>query len=60
MDALAFYLRLSRQYESQTKNLLEVLPVQTRKLLQGHGKLVKGSGWSVDGGLVGRRYRNWY
>ena len=45
--ALAFFLRLSPQYESQIKGLLEVL--QTRKLLQG--KLVKGPGWSVDGGI---------
>jgi len=45
--ALAFFLRLSPQYESQLKPLLEVL--QTRKLLKS--KLVKGSGWNVDGGI---------
>lgn len=51
--ALAFFLRLSPQYESQIKPLLEVL--QTRKLLQG--KLVKGSGWNVDGGIGKKEIR---
>ena len=51
--ALAFFLRLSPQYESQIKALLEVL--QTRKLLKG--KLVKGSGWNVDGGIGKKEIR---
>jgi desumoylating isopeptidase 1 len=51
--ALAFFLRLSPQYESQIKPLLEVL--QARKLLQG--KLVKGSGWNVDGGIGKKEIR---
>jgi len=45
--ALAFYLRLSPQYESQIKPLLEVL--QSRELLKS--KLSKGSGWNLDGGI---------
>ena len=45
--ALAFFLRLSPQYESQIKDILDVL--QARKILKG--KLVKGSGWNVDGGI---------
>ncbi|KDR82390.1 hypothetical protein GALMADRAFT_237672 [Galerina marginata CBS 339.88] len=45
--ALAFYVRLSPQYESQVKPLLEVL--QSRQVLKG--KLVKGSGWNVEGGI---------
>ena len=51
--ALAFFLRLSPQYESQIKALLEVL--QTRKLLQS--KLARGSGWSVDGGIRKKEIR---
>jgi len=51
--ALAFFLRLSPQYESQIKSLLEVL--QARKLLRG--KLVKGSGWNADGGIGKKEIR---
>ncbi|KAF8158518.1 thioredoxin family protein [Crassisporium funariophilum] len=45
--ALAFLLRLSPHYETQIKPLLEVL--QSRQVL--NGKLVKGSGWSAQGGI---------
>ncbi|PPQ86324.1 hypothetical protein CVT25_005625 [Psilocybe cyanescens] len=45
--ALAFYLRLSPQYESQLQPLLEVL--QSRQLLKS--KLVKGDGWKTEGGI---------
>lgn len=50
--ALAFFLRLSPQYESQIKALLDVL--QTRKLLQSK---VKGTGWNVDGGIGKKEIR---
>ncbi|KAF8968944.1 PPPDE putative peptidase domain-containing protein [Flammula alnicola] len=45
--ALAFYVRLSPHYETQIKPLLEVL--QSRDVLKG--KLAKGDGWNVDGGI---------
>jgi len=51
--ALALFLRLSPQYESQIKPLLEVL--QTRRLLKS--KLVRGSGWNVDGGIGKKEIR---
>jgi hypothetical protein len=44
---LAFFLRLSPHYESQVRPLLEVL--QSRSVLKN--KLVKGSGWNVEGGI---------
>lgn len=51
--ALAFFLRLSPHYESQLKPLLEVL--QSRDVLRG--KLKKGDGWNVDGGIQNKDVR---
>ncbi|KAF4617546.1 hypothetical protein D9613_005689 [Agrocybe pediades] len=51
--ALAFYLRLSPQYESQIKPLLEVL--QSREVLRS--KLNKGPGWNAEGGLAKKDVR---
>jgi hypothetical protein len=43
----------ARGYESQIKPILEVL--QARKSLKS--KLVKGSGWNVDGGVGKKEVR---
>ena len=51
--ALAFFIRLSPQYETQIKPLMEVL--NTRKLLKD--KLVKGPGWNIDGGIGKKEIR---
>ncbi|KAH9480191.1 Desumoylating isopeptidase 1 [Psilocybe cubensis] len=51
--ALAFYVRLSPQYESQLQPLLEVL--QSRQLLKS--KLAKGDGWNSDGGITKKDIR---
>lgn len=53
MAALAFFLRLSPNYETQIQPLLEIL--QTREILKG--KLAKGSGWDKDGGLAKKEVR---
>jgi len=51
--SLAFVVRLSPVYELQVGPLMEVL--QVKDVLKG--KLVKGSGWNVDGGLAKKDVR---
>jgi len=51
--SLGFFLRLSPQYESQIRPLLEVL--QSRQILKG--KLTKGLGWNAEGGIAKKDVR---
>ena len=51
--ALAFFLRLSPHYESQLKPLLEAL--QSNDMLRG--KLNKGEGWNLEGGIKNKDIR---
>ncbi|KAJ3516963.1 hypothetical protein NLJ89_g788 [Agrocybe chaxingu] len=51
--ALAFFVRLSPHYETAIRPLLDVL--QTKDTLKS--KLIKGSGWTVEGGLAKKDVR---
>lgn len=51
--ALALYVRLSPQYDTQIRPLLEVL--QSIEILKG--KLVKGSRWNAEGGIAKKDIR---